>query len=213
MNVLVVEDHTMFQEYIVSFLQSRKDITSILTASDGKSAFGMLNGNKVDLLITDLNMPNQNGISLVEQTRTYYPNIKTVVLTQYKNRGLLRKMKQLKVDGFLTKNANQEELQLLIDTIQSGGRFFPESSADHEAPSGVLQEDHLLSDPFSQISQLSKRESEIMHILLENKSNQEIANQLFIGVETVISHRKNIYRKLGVNNVLDLYKLTAKLKP
>jgi DNA-binding NarL/FixJ family response regulator len=211
MTVLVVEDHTMFQEYIVSFLRSRSDLQKILTASDGKSAFGLLHENNVDLLITDLNLPKQNGIALIEKTKKYYPKIKTVVLTQYQNRGLLRKMKQLNVDGFLTKNANQEELNELLDTIQLGQSYFPQHSNQHGIHHDSY-EDELLSDSFQRISSLSKRETEIMKILLENKSNQEIADQLFIGVETVVSHRKNIYRKLGVNNVLDLYKLVSQVE-
>jgi len=212
MRVLVVEDHTMFQEYIVSVLQDRQDIDHILTTSDGKSAFGLLHENSIDIVITDLNLPKQSGIVLLERMRKSYPQIKTAVLTQYQNRGLLRKMKQLEVDGFLTKNASQEELNELFDTILSGDRYFPEHSTKSETQKSTPDNEHLLSDPFHRISQLSKRETEIMKILLENKSNQEIADQLFIGVETVISHRKNIYRKLRVNNILDLYKLTSQLK-
>jgi len=211
MNVLVVEDHTMFQEYIVSMLNKRETVQSILTATNGKDAFGLLHENKIDLLITDLNLPKVNGIKLIERVRTYYPRIKIIVLTQYKNSGLSRKLNNLGVNGFLTKNASQEDLDGLLTQIISGSTFITTDYSSNEDSNSIQEEEKLLSDPFRKISQLSKRETEIMHILLENKTNKEISDQLNIGVETVITHRKNIYRKLDVNNVLDLYKLVSAL--
>lgn len=211
MNVLVVEDHTMFQEYIVSMLNKREMVHSILTATNGKDAFGLLHENKIDLLITDLNLPKVNGIKLIERVRTYYPRIKIVVLTQYKNSGLSRKLNNLGVNGFLTKNASQEDLNELLTRILSGETPISTDNSSHQKSNSFQEEEQLLSDPFQKISQLSKRETEIMHILLENKTNKEISDQLNIGVETVITHRKNIYRKLDVNNVLDLYKLVSAL--
>lgn len=211
MNVLVVEDHTMFQEYIVSMLNKREMVQNILTATNGKDAFGLLHENKIDLLITDLNLPKVNGIKLIERVRTYYPRIKIVVLTQYKNSGLSRKLNSLGVNGFLTKNASQEDLNELLTRIISGETRFSTDNSSHQRSNSFQEEEQLLLDPFQKISQLSKRETEIMHILLENKTNKEISDQLNIGVETVITHRKNIYRKLDVNNVLDLYKLVSAL--
>ncbi len=212
MNILVVEDHTMFLEYIVSVLKNRENVHNILTASNGKDAFGLLHENKIDLLMTDLNLPKINGIQLIERTRKYYPRIKIVVLTQYKNSGLSRKLKNLGVDGFLTKNASQEELNELLSVVISGDSLFTSQLTPEDHLESITEEEQLLSDSFQKISQLSKRETEIMHILLENKTNKEISDQLKIGVETVITHRKNIYRKLGVNNVLDLYKLISDLE-
>ncbi|NVK66265.1 MAG: response regulator transcription factor [Flavobacteriales bacterium] len=212
MNILVVEDHTMFLEYIVSVLKNRENVHNILTASNGKDAFGLLHENKIDLLMTDLNLPKVNGIQLIERTRKYYPRIKIVVLTQYKNSGLSRKLKNLGVDGFLTKNASQEELNELLSVVISGDSLFTSQLTNEDHLESITEEEQLLSDSFQKISQLSKRETEVMHILLENKTNKEISDQLKIGVETVITHRKNIYRKLGVNNVLDLYKLISDLE-
>lgn len=212
MKVLVVEDHAMFQEYVVSLLKKRENVFKVIVAKNGKDAFGMLHENKIDMLITDLNMPKLNGIELIEKTRIFYPKVKVVVLTQYQNKGLLRKMKKLEVDGFLTKNSSQEEFHEMLNTVISGNSSFMTGSTPPNNLDHLNGEEELLIDPFRKMSQLSKRELEINTILLENKSNQEIADQLFIGVETVITHRKNIYRKLGVNNILDLYKLTSQLK-
>ncbi|NOQ73534.1 MAG: response regulator [Crocinitomix sp.] len=212
MKVLVAEDQTMFLEYVVSLLKKRENELEIIVAKNGKDAFGMIHGNKIDILITDLNMPKLNGIKLIEKTRASYPKVKIVVLTQYQNKGLLRKMKKLKVDGFLTKNASQEDFHEMLNRVISGNFSFMTDTPSSNNLDHVNEEEKLLMDPFPKMSQLSKRETEIIKILLENKSNQEIANQLFIGVETVISHRKNIYRKLGVNNILDLYKLVSELR-
>ncbi len=212
MNVLVVEDHTMFLEYIVSLLKNRENTPKIFTAENGKCAFGMLHENKIDLLITDLNLPKLDGIKLIEQTKIAYPTIKIVVLTQYQNNGLLRKMKKLNVDGFLTKNSSQGDLHQMLNTVISGNFSFMMDQTQSNTLNHLTEKKRLLNDPFQKMSQLSERETEILKILLDNKSNQEIADQLFIGVETVITHRKNIYRKLAVNNLLDLYKLCSELE-
>lgn len=213
MNVLIVDDHTMFLEYVETILKKRENVLEIITAKNGKDAFGMLHENKIDLLITDLNLPKLNGIKLIEKTRTYYPKIKILVLTQYQNKGLLRKMKKFQVDGFLTKNSSQEELNNMLDTVFSGNSYFlTNSTASSTNLVDYKEEEKLLNDSFVGVSSLSKRETEITQLLLDNKSNQEIANQLFIGLETVITHRKNIYRKLEVNNILDLYKLVSQLR-
>ena len=209
MKVLVVEDHAMFLEYVVSLLKKRENVFEIITAKNGKDASGLLHGNKIDMLITDLNLPKLNGIKLIGRVRAYYPKVKIVVLTQYQNGGLLRKMKNLQVHGFLTKNSSQEDFQEMLSTIISGNFSFmagppPSNNLDH-----LNGEEKLLTDSFPKISSLSNRATDLLKPLLENKSNQEVAHQLFIGVETVITHRKNIYRKLGVNNLLDLYKLVV----
>lgn len=211
MNVLVAEDHTMFLEYIVNLLKKRENVVDVITAANGKDAFGLLHENKIDILITDLNLPKINGIQLIERTRKYYPKIKIVVLTQYQNKGLSRKLKKLKVDGFLTKNSSQQDLNEMLDTVIFGSFSSPAKIPSADNLEIVKEEDELLTDSFQRISQLSKRESEIMYLLIENRTNQEISQQLQIGVETVISHRKNIYRKLGVNNLLDLYKFVSQL--
>jgi len=199
----------MFLEYVVSVLQKRTNITEIYTAVNGKDAFSKLHDKRIDLLITDLNMPGFNGIDLIEKTKADYPEVKVVVLTQYCNKGLIRKLKKLKVDGFLTKSASQNDLNEMLDGILAGNSLFKKQK---EIDSTSLEENHtadLLSDAYKWLSQLSDRENEIMKLLLENKSNQEIADYLFIWVETVATHRKNIYRKLKVNNILDLYKLVT----
>lgn len=207
MNVLVVEDHRSFKEGVELYLMQRGSY-QIYSASNGKEALSILNGDReINIILTDLNLPEMNGFELIETVKKRYPEIKVIALTMYYNRSIVRKLKDMGLDGFLTKNIALSEIEVAIDYALKGDCYVTKEILslfqDHEFSS--FQEDNI--ENFAKTFSLSSREMDILDLIVENKTNQEIAEESFISIETVKSHRKNIYRKLGVNNVLDLYKL------
>jgi DNA-binding NarL/FixJ family response regulator len=204
MNILIVEDHRSFKEGVELFLSQFPEY-ELLSAGDGKQALNVLNGaKKIDIIITDLNLPEMNGFEMIENVRTKFPEIKIIVLTMYYNKNIVKKLKTLNVNGFLTKNISLSEIKDAITKANEDKCYITREIIS-------LFQDHEFSSfqdkNFAKTFCLSPRELDILDLMVENKTNQEIANAAFISPETVKSHRKNIYRKLGVNNILDLYKL------
>ena len=123
--------------------------------------------------------------------------------------GRIAQLKDLGISGFLTKNVSRQEILNTIKTSSTEDCYITEEIKglfkDYFLEEMEDEEDK--SDLFIRTFSLSKRELEVMDLVIENNSNTEIGDKIFISAETVKSHRKNIYRKMGVNNVLDLYKL------
>lgn len=207
MNILLVEDHKSFQEGIALYLNNKFPEANVFLANNGKEGLSFFNGRVIDVAITDLNLPEMNGFDFITEVKSKYPQTKIIVLTMYYNKGIVRKLKQLDVNSFLTKNISLNEISLAIESIKNNSCYVTKEVLsffqDHEFSS--FEEDNMTN--FAKTFSLSERELEILDLIIENKTNQEIGDTSFISSETVKSHRKNIYRKLGVNNVLDLYKL------
>lgn len=209
MNILIIEDHTALREGLEIYLSSLDIITKIHSAKNGKEAIGILNSNKgIDLIITDLNMPEINGFELIEFSKTNYSSINIIVLTMYYNLSIANKLKSLNINAFLTKNTSLNEIKIAIEHINKNEIYLTqEVETLFNADSFEIGNQTIINDNFAKKHSLSKRESEVIEYLIENLSNTEIAEKMFLSYETIKTHRKNIYRKLGVNNVLDLYKL------
>ena len=210
MNILIVEDHIVLREGVELFLKNISKIKNTYTASNGKEALALVNGSaNIDLLITDLNMPEMTGFELIKTVKERHPKIKIIVLTMYYNLSIVNRLKKMKINAFLTKNASLTELKIAIDYLNNNEITYitKEVNVLFNADSLNTEEGTLIKDDFAKTNSLSNRETEVLELMIENLSNTEIASKLFIGFETVKSHRKNIYRKLGVNNILDLYKL------
>ena len=211
MRLLIVEDHIAFLQGIEEYLTNNlgKDWT-IESESTGNGALHKFNsGDTFDVLLTDLNLPGLNGSKLVDQLKKRYPSLKVIILTMYYSRAIVTRLKALEISAFLTKNVSREEILETVANIKDTDLYITDeikglfTEYDLEDDS---EEDEKV-DIFIRTFSLSKREIEIMDLIIENKSNSEIGNEIYLSPETIKSHRKNIYRKMGVNNVLDLYKL------
>jgi DNA-binding NarL/FixJ family response regulator len=209
MNILIVEDHIALREGVEMFLKNLDKNNNIYKASDGKEALSLINGNpNIELLITDLNMPEINGFELIENIKKRFPTIKIIVLTMYYNTNIIERLKELNINAFLTKNASLSELSIAIKSFNENKVYItPEIESLFNSELQITKNDTLLKDNFATTHSLSNRETEVLGLMVENLPNPEIASKMFVSIETIKSHRKNIYRKLGVNNLLDLYKL------
>ncbi len=210
MKILVVEDHRALQEGVVNYLKEHlsQSISEILTASDGEEALRILKTQPIDYLITDLNLPKINGLDLIKEVRQMKLSVHILVLTMYYNESIISQLKSLDIQAFLTKNISLSEIEEAIKNIQSNKIYITPEIVSLYNNDLSVDNDHLISTTdFAKSFNLSRREKEVLKLLIENLSNEEIGEKIFVSKETVKSHRKNIYRKLGVNNVLDLYKL------
>ena len=201
-NVLLVDDHPMFLDGISSILSSVPEINIVGKASHGQEALDLMKQLDVDIVLTDINMPDIDGIELNKQIKLKHRKTKTLVLSTYSNSQVIGQLIKKGVDGYLLKIAEKEELIQAIRSIHSGEKYFAKEVKD-------MYLEKLFENNQSQNTvnpQLSKREKQILHYLTKELTAKEIAQELFISVHTVHTHKKNLMTKLNVKNSSGLVK-------
>jgi DNA-binding NarL/FixJ family response regulator len=199
--LLLVDDHELFLEGIISLLEDEDNLEIIDTALNGKEALEVLSVKQPDIILCDLNMPEMNGIELVKIVKTEYPHIKIIVLTMHDDRPTVTEIMMSEAEGYVLKNTDRAELTTAIRRVCDGSTYYC-----NEVMSIILdkykeekkQEEHSI--------QLTDREKEILQLIAQEKSSEEIADHLFISRRTVETHRKNILKKTEVKSVVGLLK-------
>ncbi|MGQ7947113.1 response regulator [Flavobacterium sp. WC2509] len=190
-NIVIADDHKLIISGINYIISSNNLGEIISEVYDGVELLQFLQNNKVDLAIIDINMPELNGIEAAKKIIDLYPTISILMLSQYENIELIKKLKCIGVKGYLSKNFEVTELIEGIKTIKEDGFFFPSLDADI----GIIKNDK---------SHLTTREIEIISLIAEGKTSKEIAGELFLSEYTIETHRRNCMRKLEVNSIIPL---------
>jgi DNA-binding NarL/FixJ family response regulator len=204
-NIILAEDHNIVRDGIKSLLDKDPEIEVVAEAVNGKDALDKLsNGVNPDIILSDLNMPEMSGIELIGKIKELYPQIKIIVLSMLDHENYVVQAINAGADGYLLKTVNREELIFAIRHIASGGYQYICS----ELSIKILQK---LS--FFQLNtipavkahiELSKRESEVLALIAEGYTNQEIADKVFTSKRTVEGHRLNLIEKTGSRNTATL---------
>ncbi|MGI9542553.1 MAG: response regulator, partial [Cyclobacteriaceae bacterium] len=189
----------MFLEGLASLLGDTQDLEIVGTCKQAKEALDLLSMSKVDLVITDISMPEMNGIALHQYIKRKYPQVRTLVLTTHSQTSMISKLIKQDVNGYLLKNASKEELLTAIYSIASGENFFSEDVK-------AKYMDSIFAKKKDTQVTLSRREKEVLALIAQEHTTQEIANKLFISQHTVETHRKNMLSKLGARNTAGLVK-------
>lgn len=190
-DIVIADDHKLIISGINHIISTNKLGKIIGEVNNGKQLLQFLQNTTVDLVIIDINMPELNGIEAAKKIIELYPTISILMLSQFENIELIKKLKAIGIKGYLSKNFEITELITAIDTIKNDDVFFP--SLDGE---GLI----LKKDKFH----LSTREIEIISLIAKGKTSKEIANELFLSEYTIDTHRKNCMRKLEVNSIVNL---------
>jgi DNA-binding NarL/FixJ family response regulator len=206
--VILADDHELVRDGIKLLLESEQDILVIDEASDGEQALAVLekNAGNVDILIVDIRMPKMTGIEVVEQIQKRKIPVKTLVLSMHDSEEYVLKSIDAGADGYLLKGSSKEEFLKALHAVVDGGKYF---SGDISA---ILinnfqrsnKTETLVNENTDSDLILTKREKEILRLLLSGNSNKEIAEALDISKRTAEVHRFNLMKKLKVKNLIEL---------
>lgn len=214
---VIADDHQLFTEGLKNILRrsERFNFEIIGEAQDGKALLPVLEENYADLLLLDLNMPESDGLDVLDNIRGDYSDLKILALTMYDEVKLVKTAFKAGVDGYVLKNTKPLELLDAIEVVLEGKTYVGEGVdliGNHYIKNGnaVKVQKKVkakFEDRFIQKYNLTKRELEILKLITKALSNKEIAKELYISDQTVSVHRKNIMRKLGVSNIAGLIKI------
>lgn len=200
--VLIVDDHAMFREGVRAMLQGYDDMDIVGEAKDGKEAIEMIRQLAPDVVLMDVSMPTMNGPEATRRIHKDIPTAKVLALTQYDDREYVLSMLRAGAKGYISKTATASELVSAIRIIRKGNSFL------HPSAATSLIDEYLTQVPGQkdEYERLTAREREVLQLVAEGRTNQEIAEMLFISIKTVLRHRTSIMEKLGFQNRTELIK-------
>ncbi|HCQ30229.1 MAG TPA: DNA-binding response regulator [Flavobacteriales bacterium] len=204
---LLVDDHQIVRDGIRAMLLPAKDEIEIAAeASNGAEAVQILEKEPFDVVLMDINMPELNGIDATEIIKKRHPATRVLALTMHAEEGFIVNMIKAGADGYILKESGREELISAIKAVRSGKKYYSNEVS-------VTMINSMLSDKPSAskiVGDLSKREMEVLQLIVDGFTNMEIADKLFISNRTVDTHRRNLLQKLNVRNTAELVKFALK---
>jgi len=192
--IIIADDHQLFIDGIKSILSKAIDISIIGEANNGLEVIKLLeNGIQPDIILTDIRMPILDGVSLTKTLTKDHPKIKVLALSMFDQSIDVFEMLEAGAKGYVTKNVEKQELVLAINTLIKGDYYFSEN-----LPKDIkswLQKDNIVND-----KSLTRREKEILTLLVKGRTSLQMSKQLKISKYTIDTHRKNIHKKLGIKS-------------
>lgn len=206
-NIVLVDDHVLVRDGIKALLEEEERVVVVDEASNGVEALKVLKNQKPNVLIVDIRMPLMNGIEVVKEVHKNYPDIKTLVLSMHDSEEYVLNAIEAGADGYLLKGASKEEFLKALYTVASGSKYFSGdisaiiiNNLTNKTSSSERLTEKLDKNPF----QLTKREKQILKLVLKGNSNKEIAAKLEVSKRTAEVHRFNLMKKLKVKNLIEL---------
>lgn len=189
-NLFIVDDHSVVIEGILSLLQNTSEIYVCGTAKTATDCIHFVERNTVDIILMDINLPDMSGIDLCKLIKNDFPEVKILALSTFNQISYINKMVANGASGYLLKNINKEELLEAINTVNGCKTYYSFEVAQTLKIAGIKGLTPILT----------KRENDILKLVVEGLTNPQIGEKLFISTDTVDSHRKNLHTKLGVTN-------------
>ncbi|MBU5594013.1 response regulator transcription factor [Amphibacillus sp. MSJ-3] len=191
--IIVIDDHDVVRKGVIAYLETEDDFQVIGEACSGNEGVEIVLEKKPDVVLMDLIMENGNGIEATKQIKTVFPDCKVIVLTSYYDDKQIFPVLEAGAFSYLLKTASAEEIVSAIKKAYHGENVI-EPKVAHRVMNRFQGKQLTLHD------QLTERELEVLICLANGATNQEIADQLFIGIKTVKTHVSNILRKLDVHD-------------
>ena len=196
--VYIVDDHAVVIEGIYALLQQEKGIEMVGYATNAANCLQYFSSHTADVILMDIYLPDMNGVDLCRMVKRNWPDVMVLALSTFNQGTYVRKMMENGASGYLLKNASKQEIIEGIQQTARGRTYF--SFEASQALKADMQQQQSLPP-------LTKREKEVLSCVADGLTSGQIAEKLFISIDTVDSHRKNLHAKLGVRNTVMLIKL------
>jgi DNA-binding NarL/FixJ family response regulator len=204
-NLGIIDDHEVVINGLKSMLSNESEVNIVLTANNGEQLLRQLETSRPDVLLMDIQMEGMDGVELTRQVHKLNPNIRIIAFSSFDDTRYVRQIIRNGANGYLLKNAAQQTIVEAIKTVIKGEEYLDESIKKLLLQESITgQRRSIYEIP------LTKREKEILKLIAEEYTNQQIADTLFISLRTVETHRLNITQKLGVKNAAGLVKEAIK---
>lgn len=198
LKIYIVDDHQMLIDGLKALLSDEKHISLVGENTSAKMALKEVGEYRPDIVLTDINMPEMDGIELTREIKKQQPEVKVIALSMYGERETISDMLKAGVSAYILKNTGKQELLKAIEKVASGGTFFSDEVSAEMMRTYPEQAAKEIS--------LSQREIEVIELIAREYTNAKIAEALFISERTVETHRKNIFRKTDTKSVIGLLK-------
>lgn len=199
--IFIVDDHYMVIEGIHSLLQNESNIEWMGHATNAESCLAFLSNHTPDVILMDINLPDKSGIDLCKEVKEKYSAVYILGLSTFNQQSFIEKMMSSGASGYILKNATQEELMEGIETVIKGKQFL-----SFDAAMALRKPDTDNKTPI-----ITRREKEVLELIADGLTNNEIAQKLFISSTTVDTHRKNLLAKFEAKNIASLIKSAMQL--
>lgn len=201
-HILICDDHQLLIDGIRMMLEGESDLQYIGHALNGQEALDMIEFHTVDIALMDINMPVLNGIEATKIICKRFPDTAVIGLSMLNDLEMIRLMANSGAKGYLLKNSPREEVIKAIRVVASGEKYFDQKV--------FLNNAFTVRKPInSMFPKLTKREKQVLGLIINEYTSQEIADKLFIGLGTVDTHRRNMISKLGVKNTAGLVRVAV----
>jgi DNA-binding NarL/FixJ family response regulator len=208
--VLLAEDHNIVRNGIKMLLEMDKNINIIGEAVNGKEALAYISrGDKIDVVLADINMPELDGLSLLKEMKVHNPEIKVVILSMHDNEKYVTQAFTEGASGYLLKNISADELVFALKHTHMGGKYLCAELAIRMLDR-LTQNGYKSLNPVTDKIDFSMREIEVLHLIADGLTNLEMSDKLFISKRTVEGHRQSLIEKTGSRNTAALIRYAVR---
>ena len=205
--VLIADDHKMFVDGIASILKDEDEIKVSATCFDGQSVFHKLEKEDIDVILLDINLPEMNGIEVCQKLRDERRDAKVLALTMHNDESFVTEIVNHGAAGYILKNTGRKELVDAIKKVSSGGTYFSDEVTQILMRGLIKQRTNSRRKRQYNAPKISRREKEVLGLIVKEFTTHEIGQHLNISLKTVESHRRSLLTKLDVRNTAGLVRV------
>lgn len=207
--VLIADDHAIMRDGIRSIIARMQSMKVVGEACTGAEAVSKFDALSPDLLILDISMPEKNGMEVANEILKHAPEANIIILSMYNDEDYINRCLELGVKGYVVKSESGTELENAIQSVMEGKNYFSSQVQEVVFRKYSQNVNRKHREP---VIKLTNREAEIIKLISEGLTSQEMADKLFISPRTVETHRANLLKKVGVKNAMELVNRVQQLK-
>jgi DNA-binding NarL/FixJ family response regulator len=209
--ILVVDDHKMFVEGLESILSKEEDIQIVHRCHEGKEVFNNELLAQIDIILLDINLPDMSGIEVCERILKMNDHVKILVLSMHDEESYITEVLKSGALGYVLKNTGRKELLTAIRSVASGRTYFSETITN-TIMNSMMNSNKQAKPVEKETPKITRREKEVLDLIMEENTNQEIAGKLYISLKTVEAHRSNLLSKLNARNTAGMVKKAIEME-